>query len=208
MKLIMAYGRANGEATPPSPPPGRYGRRQHLSSSRRLPSPSTIPLLGVLLHSPFLSGLRVLTPNRLLSSLDVVPNIQRIGSVTAPVMVIHGLADEEIPTTHGRTLADNSNADHPGAEALHWWVEGVGHNDVLEGNMDEYVTKLRGFKEYCESARVKSVGGVEGMVMEREIGEGGESVSVEVEETAAKAIEEERERKRTGKGDPMKRNEF
>jgi hypothetical protein len=50
----------------------------------------------MILHSPILSGLRVLTENRLLCCFDIFPNIDRIQSVKCPVFVIHGMRDEEV----------------------------------------------------------------------------------------------------------------
>ncbi|KAJ0100442.1 hypothetical protein Patl1_21427 [Pistacia atlantica] len=46
-------------------------------------------LRGVVLHSPILSGVR---------------NIDKIGSVNCPVLVIHGTADEVVDCSHGKQL--------------------------------------------------------------------------------------------------------
>lgn len=48
------------------------------------------PVAGLVLHSPIMSGLRVVTQSRLLGCCDIFPNIQRITNVKAPVFVIHG----------------------------------------------------------------------------------------------------------------------
>lgn len=50
----------------------------------------------MVLHSPILSGMRVLTESRALSCLDIYPNVDRIARVRCPVMVVHGLKDEEV----------------------------------------------------------------------------------------------------------------
>ena len=129
-------------------------------------SRGAVDLLGVVLHSPFLSGLRVLTPNRLLSSLDIFPNVDRVGGIREPVMVIHGLEDEEIGVDHGIQLSNAANARWEGVQ--HWWVKDRGHNDVTENNMVEYIHKLSSFLEYCRRAKRE---GVQPRTMDREGGE-------------------------------------
>jgi hypothetical protein len=47
--------------------------------------------IGLILHSPIMSGIRVLTASRLLSCWDIYPNIERIKSVQCPVFIIHGM---------------------------------------------------------------------------------------------------------------------
>ena len=42
---------------------------------------------GLVLHSPFTSGMRVLTPSRALACLDIFPNIDRIKKVRAHLML-------------------------------------------------------------------------------------------------------------------------
>lgn len=49
------------------------------------------PVAGLILHSPILSGVRVLTTSRLLACCDIFPNIDRIKKVRCPVFVIHGM---------------------------------------------------------------------------------------------------------------------
>jgi hypothetical protein len=51
----------------------------------------TISPVGLILHSPIMSGIRVLTASRLLSCWDIYPNIERIKSVQCPVFIIHGM---------------------------------------------------------------------------------------------------------------------
>mmetsp|Transcript_5850 Transcript_5850/g.9716 ORF Transcript_5850/g.9716 Transcript_5850/m.9716 type:complete len:404 (+) Transcript_5850:31-1242(+) len=101
---------------------------------------------GIILHSPFTSGMRVLTPSRLLACLDIYPNINRIKHVRCPVMVIHGKLDEEVGYRHGvemyEAVPDEYKRDP-------WWVPDRGHNDITEGTgkMAEYIRRLRRFLE-------------------------------------------------------------
>mmetsp|Transcript_81042 Transcript_81042/g.235031 ORF Transcript_81042/g.235031 Transcript_81042/m.235031 type:complete len:385 (+) Transcript_81042:200-1354(+) len=99
---------------------------------------------GIVLHSPFMSGMRVLTPSRALACLDIFPNIDRIKKVKCPVMVIHGKLDEEVSISHGTSLHDAVPEEF---KRDPWWVPDRGHNDITEGpgKLAEYVGKLRLF---------------------------------------------------------------
>ncbi|CAJ2666018.1 unnamed protein product [Trifolium pratense] len=61
-------------------------------------------LRGVVLHSPILSGLRVLYPVKRTYWFDIYKNIDKIGLVKCPVLVIHGTADEVVDVSHGKQL--------------------------------------------------------------------------------------------------------
>ena len=65
---------------------------------------SSHPVGALILHSPFLSGLQVLTDNRLLSCFDPFPNIDRIHKVKSKVFIIHGVNDQEVHFHHGVDL--------------------------------------------------------------------------------------------------------
>jgi len=99
---------------------------------------------GVILHSPFTSGMRVLTPSRALACLDIYPNIHRISHVRCPVMVIHGKLDEDVSFSHGyemhQAVPEEFRRDP-------WWVPDRGHNDITDGpgKMTEYIRRLRTF---------------------------------------------------------------
>mmetsp|Transcript_31969 Transcript_31969/g.95744 ORF Transcript_31969/g.95744 Transcript_31969/m.95744 type:complete len:512 (-) Transcript_31969:259-1794(-) len=99
---------------------------------------------GLILHSPFTSGMRVLTPSRALACLDIFPNIDRISKVRCPVMVIHGQNDEEVGVQHGialhRAVPQEYRRDP-------WWVPDRGHNDITDGSnkMGEYIHRLRAY---------------------------------------------------------------
>ncbi|KAG7347896.1 serine aminopeptidase, S33 [Nitzschia inconspicua] len=85
---------------------------------------------GMVLHSPFMSGMRVLTPSRALACLDIYPNIDRVRKAKCPVMIIHGRLDEEVDISHGVTM----HQAVPGKYKREpWWVPDRGHNDITEG---------------------------------------------------------------------------
>ncbi|MBF5041820.1 alpha/beta hydrolase [Aggregicoccus sp. 17bor-14] len=64
-------------------------------------------------------------PGRLLVR-DRFDSLSKAAGLHVPTLVVHGTRDEVVPVAQGRRLA----AAIPGASAL--WVEGAGHNDVLE----------------------------------------------------------------------------
>ena len=99
---------------------------------------------GLVLHSPFTSGMRVLTPSRALACLDIFPNIDRIKNVSCPVFIIHGKKDVEVPIEHGMALHSNVPED---CKRDPWWVENKGHNDICDGSemIKEYVRRLEVF---------------------------------------------------------------
>ncbi|VEU36899.1 unnamed protein product [Pseudo-nitzschia multistriata] len=101
-------------------------------------------LAGMVLHSPFMSGMRVLTPSRALACLDIYPNIDRVAKTKCPVMVIHGRLDEEVDVGHGIAM-HAAVPDHLKRDP--WWVPDRGHNDITEGpgKLAEYVGRLREF---------------------------------------------------------------
>ena len=104
---------------------------------------------GLILHSPFMSGMRVLTPSRALACLDIFPNIDRIKKVNCPVMVIHGQLDEEVDVAHGVALHNAVKSD---LRRECWWVPDRGHNDITDGpgKMTEYVRRLKVYLSQLE----------------------------------------------------------
>lgn len=93
-------------------------------------------LRGVVLHSPMLSALSVLSPNRsacspvmALRSLDVLSNERLAPHVTCPVFLLHGADDVEIPISHAQRLLQflPNELVH-----RHWFAQGAGHNDLSD----------------------------------------------------------------------------
>jgi hypothetical protein len=97
---------------------------------------------GMVLHSPIMSGLRVLTMNRCLYCCDIYPNIDLIKTASAPVFVIHGDQDHEVPVRHGIELQDKVPDTH---RTPPWWVRDRGHNDVLRANEEEFFRRMKAF---------------------------------------------------------------
>ena len=94
---------------------------------------------GLILQNAFTSAFRVMTRVRLLP-FDKFVTLEKMPRVACPVLVIHGAADQTVPFAHGRQLY----AAAPGPKAK-LWVDGAGHNDLIETAGEAYWQALRGF---------------------------------------------------------------
>ncbi|CAI9758721.1 unnamed protein product [Fraxinus pennsylvanica] len=80
-----------------------YG--QSVGSGPTLDLASCFPRLrAVVLHSPIMSGLRVMYPVKRTYWFDIYKNIEKIPLVQCPVLVIHGTADDVVDCSHGKQL--------------------------------------------------------------------------------------------------------
>ncbi|OMO52609.1 putative Protein bem46 [Corchorus capsularis] len=76
-----------------------YG--QSVGSGPTLDLATRLPKLrAVVLHSPILSGLRVMYPVKRTYWFDIYKNIDKIPFVNCPVLVIHGTADDVVDWSH------------------------------------------------------------------------------------------------------------
>ncbi|KAJ0830302.1 putative serine aminopeptidase, S33, alpha/Beta hydrolase [Helianthus annuus] len=117
-----------------------YG--QSVGSGPTIDLASRIPdLRGVVLHSPILSGLRVLYPVKRTYWFDIYKNIDKIGLVNCPVLVIHGTADEVVDHSHGKQLWELCKNKY---EPL--WLTGGGHC-----NLEFYPEFIRHLKKFVLS---------------------------------------------------------
>jgi abhydrolase domain-containing protein 17 len=103
---IVAYGRSLGA-----------GASVDLAARR--------PLGGVILESPFLTAFRVMTRVPLFP-FDKFRNVDKIGRVRCPLLILHGEADEIVPFWHGRRLFDKA----PGRK-MFVAIPGAHHNDLM-----------------------------------------------------------------------------
>lgn len=106
-------------------------------------------LRGVVLHSPILSGLRVMYPVKRTYWFDIYKNIDKIGQVSCPVLVMHGTHDEVVDCSHGKQLHELSKEKY---EPL--WLKGAGHCNLEL--YPEYIKHLRKFLQSLESSRKAS----------------------------------------------------
>ena len=102
------------------------------------------PVAGLVLEGGLTSGQRVLLPFPLFP-FDRFRNIDKMGKVRSPVLIIHGTADGVVPFRNGEALF---RAAHE--PKRHWWVEGAGHNDLAYRAGPEYARKLQEFAVWVE----------------------------------------------------------
>ncbi|XP_012478817.1 uncharacterized protein LOC105794268 isoform X1 [Gossypium raimondii] len=95
-------------------------------------------LRAVILHSPILSGLRVMYPVKRTLWFDIYKNIDKIPLVDCPVLVIHGTEDEVVNFSHGKQLWELCKEKY---EPL--WLKGGNHCDLEL--YPEYLRHLRKF---------------------------------------------------------------
>jgi fermentation-respiration switch protein FrsA (DUF1100 family) len=118
---IVAYGRSLGA-----------GASVDLAARR--------PVGGVILESPFLTAFRVMTRVPLFP-FDKFRNVDKIGRVRCPLLILHGEADEIVPFWHGRRLFDKA----PGPKTF-VAIPGAHHNDLIWVAGARYGQALRDFE--------------------------------------------------------------
>lgn len=123
-------------------PPERiivYGRSVGSGPSTHLAARELVG--GLVIESGFISTFRVVTRIPIFP-FDRFPNLANLQNVEVPVLIIHGDRDRVIPFDHGQRLY--SGFDGP---RMSLWVEGAGHNDLLEVAGDRYGSTLLKFAE-------------------------------------------------------------
>ena len=98
------------------------------------------PVAGLILESPFLTAFRVLTRIPLFP-FDKFRNVDKIGRVRCPVLIMHGEADEIVPLWHGQRLFERA----PGPK-MFVAIPGAHHNDFMRVAGARYTTSLRDFE--------------------------------------------------------------
>lgn len=102
---------------------------------------------GLIVESGFASSANLLdrlgaahlfeNPERILGFGNDI-KISRIG---IPTLIIHGQWDDLIPAEEGRRLLDLSGA----SQKKGLFIEGAGHNDLLDVGLDEYMAEIASF---------------------------------------------------------------
>ncbi|XP_027153419.1 alpha/beta hydrolase domain-containing protein 17B-like isoform X1 [Coffea eugenioides] len=114
-----------------------YG--QSVGSGPTLDLAARLPQLkAVVLHSPILSGLRVMYPVKRTYWFDIYKNIDKIPLVKCPVLVIHGTSDEVVDCSHGKQLWELCQEKY---EPL--WLKGGNHC-----NLELYPEYIRHLKKF------------------------------------------------------------
>lgn len=144
--IIFRYFRETLRAEGYTGPLFVMGRSLGSLSAVELASSYPEQLKGLIIESGFASAAR------LLSYLNVAfqsayleefekASLDRIRSITVPVLIIHGEWDEIIP--HDQALVFFDNVGSKRKELL--TIPGAGHNDMLVLGMDQYFAKIKEF---------------------------------------------------------------
>ncbi len=88
---IVLYGRSVGSG------PSCY-------LAERICTGKEADIAGMILHSPFLSVIRVVLDMGIENTYDVFPNISRIPNITCPTFILHGTRDCIVPFYHGKSI--------------------------------------------------------------------------------------------------------
>nr|CAB3481181.1 unnamed protein product [Digitaria exilis] len=98
---------------------------------------------AVVLHSPILSGLRVLYSVKKTYWFDIYKNIDKIPHVKCPVLIIHGTNDDVVDWSHGKRLWELCQQKY---EPL--WIEGGDH-----GNLETFPVYTRHLKKFLSAIK-------------------------------------------------------
>ncbi|KAK4740480.1 hypothetical protein SAY87_032412 [Trapa incisa] len=128
-----------------------YG--QSVGSGPTLDLATRLPRLrAVILHSPILSGLRVMYPVKRTYWFDIYKNIDKIPFVDCPVLIVHGTADDVVHWSHGKQLWELCKVKY---EPL--WIKGGNHCNLEL--YPQYIKHLKKFVSVIDKSpllRIKS----------------------------------------------------
>jgi fermentation-respiration switch protein FrsA (DUF1100 family) len=158
------YGVSSGTPNERSVYESARAARQHLRETLKVPAARTIiygrslgtgpavqmaseeKCAGLVLQSPFTSVFRVLTQVPVFPG-DMYTNQRKLKQVAAPLLVMHGEADEVIPFRHGQAMF--ASAAEPKRSLF---VPRAHHNDFIDVAGRGYVDALREFSALCAAA--------------------------------------------------------
>ena len=99
------------------------------------------PVAGLILESPFTTAFRVVTRIPLFPC-DRFRNIDKIGRIGCPLLILHGTSDQVIPFRHGKILF---RAAHEPKRFFP--VEGANHFDLVQVAGGRYAEMLKDFAD-------------------------------------------------------------
>jgi len=120
---IVGYGQSLGS-----------GVIAHLAGKRKLK--------GLILHSPLMSGLRLVQNVDKTLWFDIYPVVDFVKRIKIPVWILHGTHDQEVPISHGEGVY--AACVNPWNN---WFVIGGKHNN-LENFREEYYVRFDAFLKY------------------------------------------------------------
>ncbi|KAA8495665.1 Protein ABHD17C [Porphyridium purpureum] len=108
------------------------------------------PAMGLVLLCPLSSVTRVIKPSLTVTpSFDMFANIDRIGKVACPILIIHGMCDDVIPWQCADTLYDASLSHFPPRSSDLMLVKNADHNNLLEIERDAILKRINTFILCC-----------------------------------------------------------
>ncbi|MBL9189811.1 MAG: alpha/beta hydrolase [Opitutaceae bacterium] len=155
------YGLTTGQPSEESIYAANRVARDYLRHELRVPAAQTIlygnslgggpavqaateeAVAGLVLQGAFMSAYRVKTHWPIVP-FDQFRNLAKLPALRCPVLVMHGRDDDVIPFAHGRALHDAVRGPR-----RHLWVEGAGHNNLINVAGESYWRVLREFAELC-----------------------------------------------------------
>jgi len=153
------------------------------------------PVAGVILHSPFLSGIQVLDrspercckPSCMFSCCDFFHNDYAVRSVRCPVFIMHGQDDAFIPLWHGVRLRAHLPKE---AAWPAYFPEEACHNDLVDVDPETYYCKLRAFVKSIKEGQAGSAALTEKREIRGEMAtsEGGEHAAVRPAQVAMVSV--------------------
>eukprot|EP00419_Tripos_fusus_P000937 CAMPEP_0172676380 /NCGR_PEP_ID=MMETSP1074-20121228/13937_1 /TAXON_ID=2916 /ORGANISM="Ceratium fusus, Strain PA161109" /LENGTH=376 /DNA_ID=CAMNT_0013494037 /DNA_START=126 /DNA_END=1256 /DNA_ORIENTATION=- len=141
-RRIVVYGQSVGSAA-----------AVHIAASREVG--------GLVLHSPLASGLQVVDrspddccrPSCMICCFDIFRNDWKISRVQSPVLIMHGRQDDVVPFHNAERLHQRCRDS---SQAAAYWVNGAGHNDVVEADPVGYFERLSIFLAQALNLQVPS----------------------------------------------------
>ncbi len=83
---------------------------------------------------------------------DRFPNIDRIKTISIPLMVIHGDKDEVIPQSHGKALIESHNGKH-----IFHDLKGRGHNDIYGNSAEQIEAFIALFLDFSQTLSADAI---------------------------------------------------
>lgn len=116
-----------------------YG--QSLGSGPAVDLASERAVAGLILHSPFASGLSLFSDElQVTPTYDLYRNYDKLRYIKSPTFIIHGLDDRVVPVRHGKWLEKSLHFPWPA-----WWVPEADHNNIEVKFRREYFEHLKDF---------------------------------------------------------------
>lgn len=108
---------------------------------------------GLILHAPFLSVFRIVMPDFFGYTIkgDLFSNIDRIPTITCPILIAHGVEDEIVPFAHGQALLEAAPLKD---RAEFFSTKGMRHNGFASPSLEAaFMEAINRYLDYHILAR-------------------------------------------------------